>query len=833
MDLAVGYISPAITLRSLLGQCGAPLTAEEVAVSFSINEINDFTSESVKAEAEVYADTKAVPVHPVCAVYHGGPLDYPKAVSKAIGDVVSKWELCFDQVQAGLEAERRKPKPPPERAPSEALDSDEEVYAQLTGHKIRHHRSRGGRPDGHVRAGTSGGTSGKKRKQDQVGTPDEEEFFCSVNESASKLVAHSSGLVKEMLADGSTPGLLAVLAGLSLVRNKIWFYNELIVGSRGKARPFSDTYKEISEMVEAVAEQVASYQMGLAATTVLHDSASQNWTNPKPFYEGERASHCVQMWWFHLQGLRHDLWNTLSPRVAASIFCKVFDHTLGILVVRYSKVSPTPRRMQQHRADITTILLAASEVLTSISGSTSQLFCVRKPAPFGNQVVWSVHAKCRILFSVLALVGAPLHALYKATMTFSSKPAKLATMNTSVNPAGNPEPPQEVQLQHVQMSSWMHFVRPGLFSALDPEGLEAECHLALLAKMVAGQPSPTWALLVQLLLSHDMLLAKKILLHFGAFVPQEFRPGDTSLPAAPNPALSMTNRSMRAGCQGYFCRKKCLGPADVQWPQAVGSGLINLIHRGRNRHSDPNLACLSEALADLFSRMSPACWEALGQGQIWNPRRPVWLQAVFHLLEPYVVPAVLELMRLVDSGKAWTLNHVGVTMKEVLAALSAAVPTVPAPVLHLCFVDVGPRLPAKVGPLAGSVFVQVAICTLYGIVGRLQNVMRAAKVGREKVDFIIAFGEALVNLGNPGGGGGGGNKSFQEELVELDKVGRVALQEAEEEVQEYRSQLTGDDGKARNFDLIVNDFSYLLAEQVAGDVLADEPGKFSMTALHR
>ena len=59
----------------------------------------------------------------------------------------------------------------------------------------------------------------------------------------------------------------------------------------------------------------------------------------KFFYPGgERISHCVQMWWYYLQGLQSDLWNSLPPKIAANMFGKVFDHTYGILVGRYSKV---------------------------------------------------------------------------------------------------------------------------------------------------------------------------------------------------------------------------------------------------------------------------------------------------------------------------------------------------------------------------------------------------------------------------------------------------------------------------------------------------------------
>ena len=59
--------------------------------------------------------------------------------------------------------------------------------------------------------------------------------------------------------------------------------------------------------------------------------------------------------------------------------------------------------------------------------------------------------------------------------------------------------------------------------------------------------------------------------------------------------------------------------------------------------------CLAVALEDLFNRMSGLSWEAINRSQLWNTRRPVWLQAVIHLVEPHVVPAVLELLDLLDS----------------------------------------------------------------------------------------------------------------------------------------------------------------------------------------
>ena len=57
------------------------------------------------------------------------------------------------------------------------------------------------------------------------------------------------------------------------------------------------------------------------------------------YLKGERISHCVQMWWYYLQGLQADLWNSLPPKIASNMYAKIFDHTFGILVGRYAKVN--------------------------------------------------------------------------------------------------------------------------------------------------------------------------------------------------------------------------------------------------------------------------------------------------------------------------------------------------------------------------------------------------------------------------------------------------------------------------------------------------------------
>ena len=98
--------------------------------------------------------------------------------------------------------------------------------------------------DWHLGAFSLTGAAGAKKPPHgtRYGTMAEEEFHSSVSESVSKIVVHSTALIKSMLVDGDMPGLLAILGGLAFARNKIWFYNETIIAARTKVRPFTDRY---------------------------------------------------------------------------------------------------------------------------------------------------------------------------------------------------------------------------------------------------------------------------------------------------------------------------------------------------------------------------------------------------------------------------------------------------------------------------------------------------------------------------------------------------------------------------------------------------------------
>ena len=161
------------------------------------------------------------------------------------------------------------------------------------------------------------------------------------------------------------------------------------------------------------------------------------------------------------------------------------------------------------------------------------------------------------------------------------------------------------------------------------------------------------------------------------------------------------------------------------------------------------------------------------------------------------------------------MTHVPQAMKEVMTSLVELVTIVPSCVLRVCINDIQSRLPSGVEPLSKSVIVHVMISAVYSVVCKLQNVLKREKVSKEKLDFVIAFGEALINL------------DTSSDLTELANAAKEALQEADQFEDEREP------GNERNFDMITNEYSCFLAEEVAGEVLSDEAGKFALKALHR
>lgn len=56
-------------------------------------------------------------------------------------------------------------------------------------------------------------------------------------------------------------------------------------------------------MCEALAERLLDLHCRLLSLYILQDAECLDWENEKPFFESERASYTIQMWWLYMQGL--------------------------------------------------------------------------------------------------------------------------------------------------------------------------------------------------------------------------------------------------------------------------------------------------------------------------------------------------------------------------------------------------------------------------------------------------------------------------------------------------------------------------------------------------
>lgn len=86
------------------------------------------------------------------------------------------------------------------------------------------------------------------------------------------------------------------------------------------------------------------------------------------------------------------------------------------------------------------------------------------------------------------------------------------------------------------------------------------------------------------------------------------------------------------------------------------------------------------------------------------------------------------------------------------------------------------------------------------------------------MDFVEAFGEALINLDSGG------------DVAELTKAAQRVVDEDEAVESSGDAAETEDD---KMYDSVTNEYSYIMAEKTAGDILHDEDGKFALKALHR
>lgn len=97
---------------------------------------------------------------------------------------------------------------------------------------------------------------------------------------------------------------MGTIGAAALLRNCLWFYLQSCTSNskQTSVSPLQTCYKQYQEMAEALAERLLDMHCRLVSLYILQDAESLDWGNVKPFFELERGSYVIQMWWLYLQG---------------------------------------------------------------------------------------------------------------------------------------------------------------------------------------------------------------------------------------------------------------------------------------------------------------------------------------------------------------------------------------------------------------------------------------------------------------------------------------------------------------------------------------------------
>lgn len=116
---------------------------------------------------------------------------------------------------------------------------------------------------------------------------------------------HLHILTQEALDHADLTVLTGTIGAAALLRNCLWCYlqqSKFVTNHKNNTQLMSTCHKQYQEMAEALAERLLDLHCRLLSLYILQDADSLDWENSKPFFESERGSFIVQMWWLYMQG---------------------------------------------------------------------------------------------------------------------------------------------------------------------------------------------------------------------------------------------------------------------------------------------------------------------------------------------------------------------------------------------------------------------------------------------------------------------------------------------------------------------------------------------------
>lgn len=444
-----------------------------------------------------------------------------------------------------------------------------------------------------------------------VKSSDPEKFVSLTTKSADSLLEHIHVLSQEALDHADLSVLTATIGAAALIKNSLYVYLQNVTKTmcppKGdeKGGSLKLSYKQFSEMTEALAERLLDLHCRLLTLYIIQDADCLHWESNQPFFESERSSYTIQMWWLYMKGTRQDLWNSVPPSMAQRVFAGMLNETLTILTVRYTQTIPSKARSQLLLADISNVLLCVAELLPSI--------CEHGEAYIGlnitnqSKIIRDVHAKCHELFCCLLLRGAPLGILYKLL----KKGTQSVGMFTPRK--GNPSP-------------WLIFSWPQMFPSNQNGHLATKVSefgtfaaLTIELKVLLASPQANWPLLIKVLLMRDAHLSQIIFHHLMKYLPG----CDEFVDSHMQPC--MNQEGLRTKCDGFLCGKECKDIAEwaaVQKEPYKQTNYQTILALSYIVIMTGKTSDINRTLISALDKSQIKNWaDCLDRRQVWNQRR--------------------------------------------------------------------------------------------------------------------------------------------------------------------------------------------------------------------
>ncbi|XP_076296599.1 uncharacterized protein LOC143216906 isoform X1 [Lasioglossum baleicum] len=581
----------------------------------------------LQRDMQYYQEMQTVLKEPLCTRICGGKLDFPRHASFAAIKIVTWWELDF---QAAFKRQS-------------GLTSSE--------------------------AAGSAGAEDRVTKQIQPS-----DFISTVVDTSEQLLEHLHLLIQESLDHADLTVLTATLGAAALIRNCLWCYSQQSKSTISAyiGEKINKSYKSYHEMAEAVAERLLDLHCRLISLYILNEADSLNWHDAKSFFERERCSYVIQMWWLYMQGTRTDLWDTVSPKMAQRIFSGILNESLSIVVTRFIYARPSLARAEQFWTDAFNVLCCTGYLALSACVGASEMIGMKlNKLPVA---IRDIHAKCNELLTCLLLRGTPLQELYQA---FRGGLDRLKILQPRHGPA-----------------PWLLICAPNLLGTVDSDiyvsSLPENRTVILELNILRHQPQPNWPQIIKVLSMNDYAVSKillNILIHdCGNFTSED------------DYYTSKKSEKYVKNCGGFLCNSALCNHFMKITPALI---LYSLVHVLTYIVQDPDhviVPCLKQNHD----------WSIyLDRQQVWNQCRPPWVNAILRPLKN-MMPPIIEL--LLEAAKTGASMYQAMSL--VIGCFTELYLTLPTAILRIALA-LNNNAPAHCHPIGGNILFHILCTALY------------------------------------------------------------------------------------------------------------------------